>query len=44
MQIYDFFLNIFSILFSKQNKTVFCGEMSTNGRKRYFQIDENAKT
>ena len=24
------------ILFLKQNKTVFCGEMATNGRKRYF--------
>ena len=32
------------ILFSKQNKTVLCGEMATNGRKRYFHIDENASS
>ena len=32
------------ILFSKQNKTVFWGEMPTNGRKRYFHIDENASS
>ena len=30
------------ILVSKQNKTVFWGKMVTNGRKRYFHIDENA--
>ena len=30
------------ILFLKKNKTVFCGEMATNGRKRYFHVDENA--
>ena len=28
--------------FSKQSKTVFWGEMATNGRKSYFHIDENA--
>ena len=32
------------ILFSKQNKTVFRGEMAINGRKRYFHIDENASS
>ena len=32
------------ILFSKQNKTVFWGEMATNGRKRYIHIDENASS
>ena len=32
------------ILFSKQNKTVFWGEMATNGRNRYFHIDENASS
>ena len=32
------------ILFSKQNKTVLCGEMATNGRKRYCHIDENASS
>ena len=30
------------ILFSKQNKTVFWGEIATNGRKIYFHIDKNA--
>ena len=30
------------IQFSKQNKTVFLGEMTT--RKRYFHIDENASS
>ena len=30
------------LLFSKQNKTVFWDEVATNGRKRYFNIDENA--
>ena len=29
------------ILFSKQNKTAFSDEMATNGRKRYFHLDEN---
>ena len=29
------------ILFLKQNKTVFWGEMATNGRMRYFHIGEN---
>ena len=32
------------ILFWKQNKTVFWGQMATNGRKRYFHIDENASS
>ena len=32
------------ILFSKQIKTVFWSEMATNGRKRYFHIDENASS
>ena len=32
------------ILFSKQNKTVFWGEEATNGRKKYFHIDENASS
>ena len=32
------------ILFLKQNKTVFWSEMATNGRKRYFHIDENASS
>ena len=32
------------ILFSKQSKTVFWREMTTNGRKRYFFIDENASS
>ena len=32
------------ILFSKQNETVFWGEMTTNGRKRYFHIDKNASS
>ena len=31
-------------MFSKQNKTVFWNEVATNGRKRYFNIDENAST
>ena len=31
-------------MFSKQNKTVFSGKMATNGRKRYFHIDENASS
>ena len=26
------------ILFSKHDKTVFAGEMATNGRKRYFHL------
>ena len=34
--------NVFSSLFSKQNKTIFWGEIATNGIKRYFHIDENA--
>ena len=34
----------FWILFSKQNKTIFWGEMATHGRKRYFHIDENASS
>ena len=29
------------ILSWKQNKTVFLGEIATNGRKRYFHNDEN---
>ena len=29
---------------SKQNKTVCSGEMATNGRKRYFHIDENTSS
>ena len=32
------------ILFTKQNKTVFWGEMVINSRKRYFHIDENASS
>ena len=32
------------ILFSKQNKTAFRGEMATNTRKRYFHINENASS
>ena len=32
------------ILFSKQNKTVFRGEMATNGTERYFYIDENTSS
>ena len=32
------------ILFSKQNKTIFWGEMATDDRKRYFHIDENASS
>ena len=28
-------------MFLKQNKTVFWGEMATNGRMRYFHIGEN---
>ena len=32
------------ILFSKQNKTAFRGEMAINSRKRYFHIDENASS
>ena len=32
------------ILFSKQNKTVFRGEMATNGTERYFHIDENTSS
>ena len=32
------------ILFSKQNKTVFWGEIATNGRKIYFHIDKNASS
>ena len=32
------------ILFSKQNKAAFWGEMATNGRKRYFHFDENASS
>ena len=31
-------------MFSKQNKTVFSGEIATNGRKRYFHIGENASS
>ena len=31
-------------MFSKQNKTVFWGEIATNGRKRYFHIGENASS
>ena len=37
-----FSLNIF--LFSKQKKTVFWGEIATNGRKRYFHIYENTSS
>ena len=32
------------ILFSKKNNAIFSGEMATNGRKRYFHIDENASS
>ena len=32
------------ILFSKQNKTVFWGDIATNGKKRYFHIDEKASS
>ena len=32
------------ILFSKQSKTAFWGEMAINSRKRYFHIDENASS
>ena len=32
------------ILFSKRNKTVFWGEIATNGRKIYFHIDKNASS
>ena len=32
------------ILFSKQNKTIFWGDMATNGGKGYFHIDENASS
>ena len=28
----------------KQNKTVLLGEMPTNGRKRYFHIDESTSS
>ena len=31
-------------MFTKQNKTVLWDEVATNGRKRYFNIDENAST
>ena len=31
-------------MFAKQNKTVLWDEVATNGRKRYFNIDENAST
>ena len=32
------------MLFSNQSKTVFWGEMVTNARKRYSDIDENASS
>ena len=32
------------ILLSKQSKTVFSGEIATDGRKRYFHIDKNASS
>ena len=32
------------ILLSKQIKTVFWGEIATDGRKRYFHIDKNASS
>ena len=32
------------VLFSKQSKAGFWGEMATNGWKRYFHIDENASS
>ena len=31
-------------MFSKQNNRVFWVEMVTNGRKRYFHIDEHASS
>ena len=31
-------------MFSKQNKTVFWGDIATNGKKRYFHIDEKASS
>ena len=31
-------------MFSKQNKTVFWGEITTNGRKRYFHIDKKVSS
>ena len=36
--------NDLTAVFSKQNKTVFWGEMTTNSTKRYFHIDENASS
>ena len=32
------------ILFWKQNKTVFWGDMATSGRKTYFHIHKNASS